>query len=204
VQRPADDLSNLVVVPRAACPVAAGGGSIERDKVLGSAAAEVRIIAACQKRLARPPVITGGRLLSRFGEHSLGWVALGAAGAAIDRPRARTWLSLSVGAFAAHALAVVVKRFVRRPRPAAQAVQVLTPTPSALSFPSAHAASTTAAAVVLVDLCRPVALLAPPVMSLSRIVLGVHYPSDVAAGAALGAVVGAIARAAVLRRSSSP
>ena len=37
------------------------------------------------------------------------------------------------------------------------------------------------------------AVLVPP-MALSRILLGVHYPSDVAFGVALGAVVAGIAR----------
>jgi undecaprenyl-diphosphatase len=31
-------------------------------------------------------------------------------------------------------------------------------------------------------------------MALSRLYLGVHYPSDVAAGAALGAVIGSLGR----------
>jgi membrane-associated phospholipid phosphatase len=68
-------------------------------------------------------------------------------------------------------------------------------TPSRLSFPSAHAASTTAAAILIgraTGLPLPV-LLVPP-MAMSRILLGVHYPSDVAFGVALGAAVAGIAR----------
>jgi membrane-associated phospholipid phosphatase len=45
---------------------------------------------------------------------------------------------------------------------------------------------------------RLVPALVPP-MALSRLVLGVHYPTDVAAGAALGAAV-AVATPRVARR----
>ena len=69
---------------------------------------------------------------------------------------------------------------------------MLVGTPSRLSFPSAHATSTTAAAVLFGGLLgrRLVPVLVPP-MALSRLVLGVHYPTDVAAGALLGAGVAA-------------
>lgn len=69
-------------------------------------------------------------------------------------------------------------------------MRVLVGTPSRLSFPSAHATSTTAAAVLfgrLLD-ARLVPVLVPP-MTLSRLILGVHCPTDVAAGAAVGAAV---------------
>ena len=68
-------------------------------------------------------------------------------------------------------------------------------TPSSLSFPSSHASSTAAAAVVFGTLLRsPSAAAVVPVMMLSRLVLGVHYPSDVLAGSALGVLIGTGAR----------
>jgi membrane-associated phospholipid phosphatase len=110
---------------------------------------------------------------------------------------------VGVGAFAAHAAAVVIKRVVRRPRPHHPAVAINVGTPSKLSFPSAHATSTTAAAVLLSRVTgRPltVALVAP--MALSRMVLGVHYPTDVATGALVGAVTAKVVQKAVENRES--
>jgi membrane-associated phospholipid phosphatase len=85
---------------------------------------------------------------------------------------------------------VVIKRVVKRERPHHPAVAVNVGTPSRLSFPSAHATSTTAASILLArttGLPLPVVLVPP--MALSRLVLGVHYPSDVLTGVAVGAVV---------------
>ena len=97
-----------------------------------------------------------------------------------------------------------VKRVVRRTRPDHPSVEVRVGTPSRLSFPSAHATSTTAAAVLYGRLLRRplVPVLVPP-MALSRLVLGVHYPSDVVAGSALGAVVALAVRRATRRRPTS-
>ena len=91
---------------------------------------------------------------------------------------------------AAHAAAIVIKLAVRRARPHHRDVAVHAATPSALSFPSAHATSTTAAAILLCRATRsPLPLAAVPLMAVSRLVLGVHYPSDVLAGIAVGAAV---------------
>ena len=97
---------------------------------------------------------------------------------------------MAVGAVAAHAAAIAIKLVVRRARPNHPAVAVNVSTPSALSFPSAHATSTTAAAMLLCRATRsPLPLAVVPLMALSRLVLGVHYPSDVVAGALVGAAV---------------
>ncbi|MGO1949914.1 MAG: phosphatase PAP2 family protein [Mycobacteriaceae bacterium] len=135
-------------------------------------------------------VQAGARGLSHFGEHALGWFALAGAGAAVNlkRPEQRDrWLELGASAFTSHAASVVLKRVVRRKRPSDPRIRVGVGTPSRLSFPSSHSTSTAAA---LVSLCRitgsPLPLAGIPVMMLSRLVLGVHYPTDVLAGVALG------------------
>ncbi len=152
---------------------------------------EVAVLVAVQSALAdKPGVLTVARAMSHFGEHSIGWLAVSALGALCQPARRSQWVAAGVGTFTAHAAAVVIKRIVRRPRPHDPAVAVNVGVPSKLSFPSAHATSTTAAAILMgraTGLPLPVVLVPP--MALSRMVLGVHYPSDVAAGVVVGALV---------------
>ena len=164
----------------------------------GPPSGEVAMLVAAQAALADlPGVVTVARGLSHFGEHSIGWLAAAALGAALQPARRRAWLVAGAGTLASHVAVMAVKRVVRRRRPHHPAVAIKVGTPSPLSFPSAHATSTTAAAILLsraagLPAGLGAAVLVPP-MALSRIVLGVHYPSDVAFGAALGAVVAAVA-----------
>jgi undecaprenyl-diphosphatase len=152
---------------------------------------EDAVLVAVQSTLAgRPGVLSAARALSHFGEHSAGWVGVSLLGAVLQPARRRAWLTAGAGAFLAHAVAVVIKRIVKRERPSHPAIAVNVSTPSRLSFPSAHATSTTAAAILLgrvTGLPLPVVLVPP--MAVSRLVLGVHYPSDVVTGVAVGAVV---------------
>ena len=151
---------------------------------------EVAVLVDVQSRLASPPVLTVARGMSHFGEHAAGWVALSAIGALLSRDRRRDWLLVGVGAVAAHGAAILIKLAVRRRRPHHPDIAVNVGTPSSLSFPSAHATSSTAAAMLLCRATRsPLPLVAVPLMALSRLVLGVHYPTDVLAGAAVGAAV---------------
>ncbi|MCV7076920.1 phosphatase PAP2 family protein [Mycobacterium szulgai] len=162
----------------------------------GAPRGEVAAMVAVQSALGdRPGVLTAARALSYFGEHSLGWLVVSLLGAVLVPRRRRDWLVAGVGSFAAHAAAVLVKRVVRRQRPHHSAVTVNVSVPSALSFPSAHATSTTTAAILIgraTGLPVLPAVLVPP-MALSRILAGVHYPSDVAVGVLLGAVVARVA-----------
>ncbi len=76
-----------------------------------------------------------------------------------------------------------IKVTLRRARPVFEDLPALMPTVSELSYPSAHASTSFAAARGMGG--GPVYALAL-VTALSRPYLGLHYPSDTLAGAALG------------------
>jgi membrane-associated phospholipid phosphatase len=163
--------------------------------------AETAALSRVQAAIGRPAVVQAARGLSLFGEHSAGWFGLGLLGAALDRRRRRDWLLASAGVVAAHGASIAVKRVIRRPRPDDPSVAVLVGTPSKLSFPSSHATSTTTATVVFAGLTgKPLVPVLVPPMLLSRLVLGVHYPTDVVAGSVLGGIVGALVRRKLGRR----
>ena len=83
-----------------------------------------------------------------------------------------------------------VKISVRRHRPEIRGLPPLTGTVSRLSFPSAHATTSFAAARAYSQVAPGAPLYAAAVaFALSRPYLGVHYPSDVVAGMALGTVI---------------
>jgi hypothetical protein len=131
------------------------------------------------------------RRFSRLGEHAAIWVALGLAGAALDPPRRGCWLRATRAVLLAYALNTLLKTVVRRRRPQLEKLPALISTPTSLSFPSAHASSSFAAARAFGRLMPAAPLYAiATAMALSRVYLGVHYPSDIAAGALLGTLVG--------------
>ncbi|CAL9300138.1 phosphatase PAP2 family protein [Streptomyces olindensis] len=145
-----------------------------------------RIVSALRACGTDPRVAGAARALSWAGEHAALWLAAGLAGAAVDGRRRGAWLRGTALTAGAHLVSMGVKRIVRRPRPAH--VEPLVRTAGRHSFPSSHATSAAAAAVAFGALgARAVPPLAAAVC-VSRLVVGVHYPSDVAAGAALGAL----------------
>ncbi|WP_018024980.1 phosphatase PAP2 family protein [Corynebacterium ulceribovis] len=156
--------------------------------IAGDPFGESDALVAIQQKLLDIPAITGvSHGLSTFGEHALGWMGIAAVGVIVNKPRRRQWAALGAAAFTSHAASVVLKRIVRRPRPHRDDIEIRVGTPSKLSFPSSHATSTTAAMVMLAKITGSKApLLGIPTIMASRLVLGVHYPTDVLAGALLG------------------
>lgn len=186
-------------------PGAAGAAEGEfipgTDEPVPEVTNETLALRKVQGALAKPPVVKAARAMSLFGEHAAGWLAIGALGALVDRKRRGQWVTAAAGVAVAHGASIGVKRVVRRSRPGDPQVKVLVGTPSKLSFPSSHATSTTTAAVLYGGLVgkRLTPALVPPMM-VSRMVLGVHYPSDVLAGSALGGAVALVTRRFMRRR----
>jgi membrane-associated phospholipid phosphatase len=148
------------------------------------------------------------RAIARFsalGEHGGLWLAIGLAGQLLDRRRRGAWRAATGAVARAYALNTAIKPLVGRRRPEIPGLPPLTSTPTGLSFPSAHAATSFAGAVAYSRLGLPRAPLyaLAGALSLSRVYLGVHHPSDVLAGALLGGTLGRRATRAVPARAGS-
>jgi membrane-associated phospholipid phosphatase len=117
------------------------------------------------------------------------------------------WAAVCV--YTADALAGLGKLIVDRPRPfeVGEGTEPLLHGIIGSSMPSGHAATSFAGAVILTYLlprAAPYVFVLAVAISFSRIYVGVHYPSDVLAGAALGAFVALTALGAFrLRRRIS-
>ncbi len=137
------------------------------------------------------------RALARYsslGEHAACWLALGAAGSihAPEPATRRAWRRGAAIVAVSYAANYVVKLAVRRTRPELTGLPPLAPVVSRLSFPSAHATTSFAAARAYTGLAPAWALYgAAALFAISRPYLGVHYPSDVLAGALLGTLIAA-------------
>ena len=132
--------------------------------------------------------------LGKAGNNGLVWFLLGGALAILDSSRWESWLICALLGPVAIVLNYGIKLLVKRPRPVLEGLPPLGGAPSSLSFPSAHALSSFAVATAMyrVDPATAGALVVALAISLGRPYLGMHYPSDVAAGAVLGVALGLI------------
>jgi membrane-associated phospholipid phosphatase len=151
--------------------------------------ADVALYRLVRRNRLPVPLDRALRALTLSGEHAACWYAIGLAGSALDAPARPRWRRAMGAILATQLLNTALKAVFRRKRPALADLPALVPVPTSLSFPSAHAATSFCAARGFAALA-PVPL-APVAVAIaySRVYFGVHYPSDVLVGAALGTVV---------------
>lgn len=150
-------------------------------------ALDLAALALLRTRLHAPALERAVLAFTRSGEHGALWLVLCAAGATADARRRRMYGRTARVVVLAYLANIALKYVVRRPRPRLPGLPPLSTTVTSLSYPSAHATTSFAAAR---ELSRglpgaPLYALAAA-MALSRPYAGVHYPSDVLAGAAFG------------------
>lgn len=136
--------------------------------------------------------------LGRVADHGVLWIAIALGLGATGHPRARraALRGLASLIIASSTANVVAKGLTGRARPdAGIRVPRRRAIPATSSFPSGHSASAaafaTGAGLELPWLAAPLGVLAAAVGS-SRVVIGVHYPSDVLAGLTIGVTAGTL------------
>jgi undecaprenyl-diphosphatase len=131
------------------------------------------------------------------------WLALGLA-LTLLRRSPRPFVLVLLADAAAQGIADALKSAVGSHRP--RGYDPLVAVPHSPSFPSGHAASSFACATILCAVApraAPAFLLLAAAIAYSRLYVGVHWPLDVAAGAALGVLTALLLRAATRRRSGA-
>lgn len=140
---------------------------------------------------------------SRLGDWPL-WLVCGVVGLAVGDARLRLAVFAATLALAGSVLLfMLIKNLVGRPRPCEAWAELpcLLRAPDRFSFPSGHTMTAFAAATaygVMAPFLLPVLLPAALLIGISRVFLGLHYPTDVLAGALLGSTLGFLSAQAVL------
>ena len=130
------------------------------------------------------------RQISRLGDGGF-YLALGILLALFDRVNGVAFLVTGLATYLFELpLYSVLKNIIKRDRPCeALAIDAYIRPPDKFSFPSGHAAAAFVFATLIASFYPSFAVLAYTLAGLvgvSRILLGVHYPSDIVAGALLG------------------
>jgi undecaprenyl-diphosphatase len=137
--------------------------------------------------------------LSQVGRAGIVWL-VAAAVVALLRGRPRVFVLVAAADLVAAVAADALQHAFGHERPHVARLMAL---PHSHSFPSGHATTSFACATVLAVLepkLRVPALLLAAAIAYSRLYVGVHYPADVLAGAALGAATGLLLTGGALHR----
>ncbi len=151
-----------------------------------------RLLLLMRTRGHGPRTEAVAKTLGLIGEYGAVWLAIGVVVAVIDGDRREQWIAAGLLGPVAIGLNFAVKLAVRRQRPVLEGLPPLGGAPSSLSFPSAHATSSFACATAMTRIAPEAALLFIFAAGIAacRPYLGMHYPSDVLAGAVLGTALG--------------
>ncbi|MBV0934629.1 phosphatase PAP2 family protein [Marinobacterium weihaiense] len=143
------------------------------------------------------PLITGSRWISRLGDGGV-YLLLGVGLALWDDQDGEAFMLAGLLAYAIELpVYLLLKNTIRRDRPChrLQGFEAAIEPSDRFSFPSGHAAGAFVFAMLLAEF-YPVLLLPGFVLAClvgaSRVMLGVHYPTDIAAGAVLGLSAGLV------------
>ena len=153
-----------------------------------------RLLHAMRTRFHGPRAEAVAKVLGKIGEYGAIWLVIGVVLAIADPDNGEDWLIAGILGPVAIGLNFAVKLVVRRPRPVLEGLPPLGGAPSSLSFPSAHATSSFACATAMTRIAPEAAVLfaLAAAIAICRPYLGMHYPSDVVAGAVLGTALGLV------------
>ena len=153
-------------------------------------------------RVRQPGVVRFWKGVSRLGDGVLWYVLM------VALPLLYGWQDLlltarmaGVGAFCL-TLYVLIKRVAARPRPYErhEGIELLGIPLDRYAFPSGHTMHAVAFTVLVVARHPELGWLLVPftlLLATSRVVLGLHYPSEVLAGGALGATIAILSRVVI-------
>ncbi len=144
----------------------------------------------------RNPILTPVfRFITALGDRAMIWIIFSVVLLMFRKTRKTGVMALFALIFSALIVNLTLKNLVARPRPfeVIDGLWVLIKKPKGYSFPSGHTSSAFSAAAVYYKCLDkkygiPAILLAC-LIGFSRLYLGVHYPSDVIAGAIIGLTI---------------
>lgn len=160
-------------------------------------ALEHRVCLTANRWGTRRAVARSFALISRLGD-GVFWYAVMATLAALGGWRGlQAAVHMALTGLAALALYRMLKRWTRRPRPfrACPGVIAHIPPLDEFSFPSGHtlqAVGFTLVALAYFPMLAPLLVPFTVLVAASRVILGLHYPSDVLAACAIGATLGSL------------
>ncbi|MDO4288025.1 MAG: phosphatase PAP2 family protein [Eubacterium sp.] len=156
---------------------------------------DTRLLKKFQKRVCKKKYDKAMVIITKSGNIGLVWAGIAGLLFLTKKHRRRGFVLGTTVGMAGCLNNLILKNISKRPRPCDvdKDAPALISRPFGDSFPSGHALSSFTAATLLMRYKKSYALGALPLatlISLSRMYLNVHYPSDIIGGAAIGVAIG--------------